>query len=193
MFAREGTHGGSVYRRSDATSQVLFPLERSLTYHCASHLRLAESWMPFRLPAVGSALSSFPRAARGYLLSPLSFSHLHTLFVLSLVLFPKSFLITPLVACGWGAVVLESVCRNPAGTTHVVRPCFQGPQADVCTLSLVSCSVAVFCRRGHLVCKANLLSAVSRHDVLRLLQLSLHVLTRCLVVSGHHSTNPALY
>ena len=30
------------------------------------------------------------------------------------------------------------------------------------------------------------------HDVLRLLQPSLHALTRCLVVSGHHSTNSAL-
>ena len=91
VFAREGPHCGSVYRRSAASSQVLFLLERSLTYHCAWHLRLAGSWMPFRLPAVGSALTSFPRAARGYLLSPLSFARLRTLFVWSLVLFPKSF------------------------------------------------------------------------------------------------------
>ena len=33
---------------------------------------------------------------------------------------------------------------------------------------------------------------VLHHDVLRLLQPSLHVLTRCRVVSGHHSTNSAL-
>ena len=50
----------------------------------------------------------------------------------------------------------------------------------------------MLCRRGHLVCKANLLSAVSRQDVLRLLQPSLHMLTQCLVVGGHHSTNSAL-
>ena len=123
--------------------QVLFMHERSLTYHCAWHLRLAESWMPFRLPAVGS------RAARGYLLSPLSFACLHTLFVWSLVLLPQR--------CGWDAVVLESVCllsfarqwcRNPTGTTHVVRHCFQGIQANVCMLFPRACSVAVFCRRG---------------------------------------------
>ena len=91
-----------------------------------------------------------------------------------------------LAACGWGAVVLESVClpscarhwcRNPAGTTHVVRSCFQGRQADVCMSFPRACSVAVFCRRGQLVCKANLLSAVSRCNVLRLLQPSLHMLT----------------
>ena len=43
----------------------------------------------------------------------------------------------------------------------------------------------MFCRRRHLVVRANLLSAVSSHDALRLLQPSLHMLTRCLVVSGH--------
>ena len=36
------------------------------------------------------------------------------------------------------------------------------------------------------------LLTVLHHDVLRLLQPSLHLLTRCLVVSGHHSTNSAL-
>ena len=92
MFAREGTHRGSVYRRSAASSQVLFLLERSLTYHCAWHLRLTEGWMPFHLSLrLGLLLLSFPRAARGYLLSLLSFARLGTLFVWSLVLFPKSF------------------------------------------------------------------------------------------------------
>ena len=87
-----------------------------------------------------------PSAARGYLLLPLSFSRLHTLCVGSLVLCPQSFSLSTLAGCGRDAVVLESVClfsrarhwrRNPAGTTHVVRPCFQGLRADVCTLSLV--------------------------------------------------------
>ena len=187
MFAREGLNRSSVYRRSPASLQVLFLLERSLTYHCAWHLRLAESWMPFRFSEVGSALTSFPRAALGYLLSPLSFARLRTLFVWSLVLFPKSFSSLHLLRVERGAVVLESVCllscarhwyRNPAGTTHVVRLCFQRLQADVCMSFPRACTVAVFCRRGHSVCKANLLSAVSRCNVLR-----------CLVVRGHHSTN----
>ena len=89
------------------------------------------------------------------------------------------------------ALLCEALVPQPCGTTHVERPCFQGLQADACTSFPRACSVAVFCRGGHLVCKASLLSAVSRHDVLRLLQPSLHVLTRCLVISGHHSTNPA--
>ena len=38
-----------------------------------------------------------------------------------------------------------------------------------------------------LACKANLLSAVSRHDVLRLLQPSLHMLTGCLVSTGQRN------
>ena len=51
-------------------------------------------------------------------------------------------LLSSLAACGWDAVVLESVCllyharhwcRNPACTTHVVSPCFRRLQADVCT------------------------------------------------------------
>ena len=70
----------------------------------------------------------------------------------------------------------ESVCllsrarrwrRNPAGNTHVVRPCFQGLLVDVCTLSLVSCFVAPPCRRCTSANKAHLLAAVSRR--LRLL------------------------
>ena len=75
----------------------------------------------------------------------------HTLCVWSLALSSELFP-PPHTACGWDAVAFESVCllsrarhwrRTPAGTTHLVRPCFQGLQADVCTLSLVSCSVAL--------------------------------------------------
>ena len=140
---------------------MLLLLKGSLTYHGAWRLRLVEDWLLF---------FSFPSVARGYLL-PLSFSRLHTLCVWSLVPCPQSFSPSHLPACGWDAVVLSPCAcsprakhwrRNPAGTTHVVRPCFQGLQADVCTLSLVSCSVAPPCRRGLLVHDVNLLSALSR-------------------------------
>ena len=124
VFAREGTHRGPVLCLSAASPQVLPLLKGSLAYHGAWRLRLVEGWLLF---------FSFPSVARGHWLPPQSF-------------FPY-----PLAACGWDAVVFESVCllsrarhwrRNPASTTHVVRPCFQGLQANVCTLSLVSCSVA---------------------------------------------------
>ena len=153
---REGTHRGSVQRRSAASPQMLFLLERSLTYHGVWRLRLVEGWLLF---------FSFPRAARGYLLSPLSFSRFHTLCVHSCSVSSQ------LAACRWDAVVFESVCllsrarhwrRNPAGTNHVVRPCFQGLQADVCKFSLASRSVTPPCRRGLLVHDANLPSALSR-------------------------------
>ena len=171
MFAREGTHRGFVWVAQPHRHRCCF---------CACRLRLAESCaLP---PPCGWVYSSacswlcssflfFPSAARGYLLLPLSFSRLHTLFEASLVLCPQSFSLSTLAGCGRDAVVLESVClfsrarhwrRNPAGTTHVVRPCFQGIPADVCTLSLVSCSVAPPCRRGRLVHEGNLPSALSR-------------------------------
>ena len=111
-----------------ASPQVLLLLKLSLTYHGAWRLRLVEGCLLF---------FSFPIAARGCLLPPLSFSRLHTVCVWALVLCPQSFS-SPHAACGWDAVVLESVClllrarhsrRNPAGTTHVVRPCFYGLQA----------------------------------------------------------------
>ena len=57
MFAREGPHRGSVCRRSAASSQVLFLLEKNLTYRCAWHPHLAENWMPLHLLAVRSALT----------------------------------------------------------------------------------------------------------------------------------------
>ena len=88
---------------------------------------------------LGVLFISFPSAARGYLLSPLSFSRLHTLCVFTRAL-STELLLSPLDACGWDAVVLESVCllsrarhwcRNRAGTTHVVRPCFVGLQANI--------------------------------------------------------------
>ena len=141
MFACEGTHRGSVYRRSVASSQVLFLLERSLTYHCAWHLRLAESWMPIRLPAVGSAHTFLSESA--WLLAVASELRLspHSVCVVTRAL-ATELLLSPLAACGF----LESVCllsfarhwcRNPAGTTRVVRPCFLGLQADVCISSVL--------------------------------------------------------
>ena len=80
-------------------------------------------------------LLSFPRAARGYLLSPLSFVRLHTLFVWSLMLFPQSFSSLHVLRVD-GTLLLWSPCAcspvrgtgaaTPACTTHVVRPCFEG-------------------------------------------------------------------
>ena len=54
-------------------------------------------------------LPSFPRAARGYLLSPLSFARLHTLFVWSLVLFPQSFCSLHLLRVD-GTLLFWSLC-----------------------------------------------------------------------------------
>ena len=113
----------------------------------------------------------------GHLRSVLrAFSSSSTRCVWALVALDASELFPPPQAvCGWD-VVFESVCllsrarhwrRNPAGTTHVVRPCFQGLLVDVCTLSLVSCFVTPPCRRCTLADQANLLAAVSRR--LRLL------------------------
>ena len=178
MFAREGTHRGSVWCHSAASPQVLFLLEGSLSYHCACRLRLTEGCIFF--------LFCFPSAARGYLLSPRSF-FVFTRCVWSLTLSSEPFRRLPHAVCGLSLLlpqssfVFESVCllsrarhrrRNPAGTTHVVRPCFQRLLVDVCTLSLVSCFVTPPCRRCTLADQANILSAVSRHDVLRLQQWS---------------------
>ena len=87
-------------------------------------------------------LLSFPRAVCGYLLSPLSFARLHTLFVWSLVLFPQSFCSLHLLRVD-GTLLFWSLCacspvRSTSAatlqcTTHVVRPCFRVLQADVCT------------------------------------------------------------
>ena len=74
--------------------------------------------------------------------------------------------------CVWALIALASELFPPtgcvwtgrccAGTTHVLRPCFQGLLVDVCTLSLVSCFVTPPCRRCTLADQANLLVAVSR-------------------------------
>ena len=72
VFAREGTHRGPVQCLSAAPPQVLLLLKGSQAYHGAWRLRLVEGWLLF---------FSFPSAARGYWLPPLSFSRLHTLCV----------------------------------------------------------------------------------------------------------------
>ena len=61
MFARVGSHRGSVQCRSAASPQVLFLLEWSLAYRCAWHLRLAEGWVLFHLLAAGCALLFFSK------------------------------------------------------------------------------------------------------------------------------------
>ena len=109
----------------------------------------------------------------GYLLTPPSFARLHTLFEWSLVLFPQIYSSLHLLRVDgtrllWRSVCLFSRarhwCRNPACCTHVVKPCFQGLQADVCTSLPRSCSVTPPCRKCTLAGQANLLTAGSHHD-----------------------------
>ena len=113
------------------------------------HLRLAENWIPFHFPAGSSALAFLSKSCT-WLVAVTSElrSSAHSVCVVTRAL-SAELLLSPLAACGWDAVVLESVsllsharhwCRNPACTTHVVRPCFRGLQADVCT----SCTSIVF-------------------------------------------------
>ena len=142
MFAREGTHRGSIYRRSAASPQVLFLLEGSLTYHRAWGLRLAESWMPFHLATIGSSLIFISKSCRWFLAVTSELrSSPHSVCVVTRAL-STELLLSPLAACGWDAVVLESVCllfrarhwcRNPACTTHVVIPKHFGQRLHVIT------------------------------------------------------------
>ena len=105
-----------------------------------------------------------------------AFSSFSTRCVWALVALASELFPPPQAACGWDVAVFESVCllsrarhrrRNPAGTTYVVKPCFEWLLVDVCTLLLVSCFVTPPCRRRTLADQANLLAAVSRR--LRLL------------------------
>ena len=106
VFARGGTHRGSVLRRSAALPQVLFLFEGSLTYYGV--WRLAKGWLLF---------FSFPSAARGHLLSPLSFSRLHTLCVWALVALASELFPPPQAACGWDVVVLSPCASSPVRGT----------------------------------------------------------------------------
>ena len=147
---------------------ALFLLEGSLWYRCACRLRLAESCIFFFflfskrctwLLAVASEFLGLHKLCVGHLRSVLrAFSSSSTRCVL---LLPQcmvtralsSELLSFSTRCVWmGRCCFESVCllsrarhwrRNPAGTTHVVRPCFQGLQVDVCTFSLVLCFVTL--------------------------------------------------
>ena len=69
-------------------------------------------------------------------------------------------------------------------------PFFQGKV----TISIRSCAVTQLCRRGHMADRANLLSAVARRTSATSDSCSflMHLLTWCLVVSGHLSTISAL-
>ena len=161
VFAREGTHRGPVQCLSAAPPQVLLLLKGSQAYHGAWRLRLVEGWLLF---------FSFPSAARVLAAAPELLSSPHSVCVVTRAL--SSELLPLSTCCVWmGCCCFESLCllsrarhwrRNPGGTTHVVRPCFQGLQANVCTLSLVSCSVTPPCRRGLKVHDVNLLSTLSR-------------------------------
>ena len=70
-------------------------------------------------------LLSFPRAARGYLLSPLSFARLHTLFVWSLVPFPQSFSSLHLL-CVDGTLLFWSLCA----CSLVPQPCMHHSRSE---------------------------------------------------------------
>ena len=101
MFAREGTHRGSVQRLSAASPQVLLLLDGSLTHHGALRLRLVEACLLF---------FSFPSAARGCLLPPLSFSRLHTLCVVTRAL--SSELLPVSTCCVWMGRCWAPPCRR---------------------------------------------------------------------------------
>ena len=112
----------------------------------------------------------------GHLRSVLrAFSSSSTRCVWALVALASELFPPPQAVCGWDVVLSPCACSpvrgtgaaTLQGTTHVVRPCFQGLLVDVCTLSLVSCFVTPPCRRCTLADQANLLAAVSRR--LRLL------------------------
>ena len=79
--------------------------------------------------------------------------------------------------------------RDPAGIAHVCEVFF--PRGS---RSLLSCTLALLYRRGHLVREASLLSAVARRTSATFDSCSRHcsLLTRHLVVSGHLSTSSAL-
>ena len=79
--------------------------------------------------------------------------------------------------------------RDPAGTAHVCEALF--PMAS---RPLRSCTSHLFCRRGHLVREANLLSPISYRTPATSGSCSRRCifLTKRLVVSGHLSTNSAL-
>ena len=120
-------------------SLSLFLLEGSLSYRCACRLRLAESCIFFFF--LFSKRCTWLLAVASELLG------LHKLCVVTRAL--SSELLSFSTRCVWmGRCCFESVRllsrarhwrRNPAGTTHGVRPCFQGLQVDVCTFSLVLC------------------------------------------------------
>ena len=79
-------------------------------------------------------LLSFPRAARGYSSSHSVCGHSCSFRRAS----PLSTCCVWIGRCCFGVCVPALPCealapRNPACTIHVVRPCFQGLQADVCT------------------------------------------------------------
>ena len=121
------------------------------------------------LPAVGCALLFFSFLSKrcAWLLAVASelLSSPHSVCGVTRAL--SSELLPFHTCCVWKGTVVWRSCarhwrRNPAGTTHVVRPCFQGLRTDVCTSSLASCFVAPPCRRSRLVHDANLPSALSR-------------------------------
>ena len=157
MFTREGPHRGSVYRRSAASSQVLFQLERSLTYHCAWHLRLTESWMSFHLPEGLLLLSescAWPLAVTSELRpSP------HSVRVITRAL-STELLLSPLAARGWDAALLcEALVPQPCGDHSRGEAMF--PRASGRRLHVVPSS----CERSVVGQKARLLIRGSAQGV----------------------------
>ena len=145
-------------------------------FHRARHLSLGNLGSPDALAALAESCSlrlgvllclplamlfclllamlffSFPCAARGNLLSPLSFSPLHTLCVVSFCSYLRA--LREMRHCSLEFVsAVCCACRCPASW----------PTSR--TSSLRSCSVALLCHRGHLADQANHLSAVTRCDV----------------------------
>ena len=121
---------------------------------------------------LGVLFSSFPSAARGYLLSPLSFSRLHTLCVVTRTL--SSELLS--TCCLWmrrccfgvrvPALPCEALVPQPCGHHSRGEALFRRASGQHSARCHWLCSVAPPCRWRTLAGQANLLSAVSRHDVL---------------------------
>ena len=125
----------------------------------------------------------FSRAARGQVLSLISFSPPHVLHVDEVLIFGVH-------AC---TVLREALAPLLRGHhSHCCEALFPRASRPMSrTSSLRSCTVALHCCRGPLAGQANLLSAIARHTSATSDSCSRHciLLTRCLVVSGHHSTS----
>ena len=177
VFAREGTHRGSVYCHSAASPQVLILLEGSLrtTAPGSRRLRLTELGCAWLLAVVSELLWVFSSFTTPCALSAELFTSPH-LFGSVPALLCETLVPQPFVHHSRGEALFRRAFRPPSARCHWRRapwPCsaaedawLYGPISSrlfrVARLQLVSPAVAAS-------------------------------LTSCLVVSGHHSTNSTLW